>query len=420
MTTLTQYTTWADHHPEVAANFARKPLAWPCDQITTDLSYCHQPTIVKSPDGALITHGTFPYGTDALLWHSTDGGRAWRQLARTPLLEPPLPPQMEHTILGSNGVGVTREGTLLIACRQICAANPITDIFRDPTLLDRSWIIRSEDGGRTWRQTGLLDTAPYENGGGAVARIHQMRDGRLLYPLNVRPGARPGKPVPLSEMRERALVYESADDGATWRSIASLGEDTDESDLLELPSGRILCATRLQRKKLPQDPPSLICPEFLDEEGRVHLERHGDTDPYEVANHSIIKNTCVLHSDDGGVTWSEPRLVTGWVQQTAGLVRLRDGTIVMPYGHKDEGHGQRFVLSYDEGETWSNARFELNKFGMYAHSVVLDDDTIVTVTETPRWHKPVRLHVLRWRVPPREVVEEGGCFRPRPVAFPSN
>ncbi|MAE62916.1 MAG: hypothetical protein CMJ18_01480 [Phycisphaeraceae bacterium] len=414
MITPTDYTTWADHHPEVAENFAAKPLPWPCQQITTDLAFCHQPTIVKGPDGALVTHGAEFGGTDTLLWRSIDGGLTWQQHASAPLMAPPAPEGVTQISEAALGVGATATGTLLIACRQFAGAGT-GDIFRDPIHTDRTWIIRSVDGGRTWQNTGQLDPAPYDNIGGAKARIHRMCEGRLLYPINARPSARPGREVAEHEMRERALLFESSDDGATWHRIASLGEDTDESDLLELPSGRILASTRFQRRKLPEDPADLICPLFLDEEGRASLERHGDIDPYEVGNHSVIKNTCILHSDDGGATWSEPRLVTGWLQQTAGLVRLSDGTVVMPYGHKDEGHGQRFVLSYDEGETWSNAVFELNRFGMYAHSVALDDDTIVTVTETPRWHRPVRLHVLRWQVPPRNVVAERGFFRPRPV-----
>jgi photosystem II stability/assembly factor-like uncharacterized protein len=132
----------------------------------------------------------------------------------------------------------------------------------------------------------------------------------------------------------------------------------------------------------------------------------------------VYKHTCISHSDDDGKTWSHPRLVTGFVQQTGCLARLSDGTIIMPFGHKDDTHGQRFVVSYDEGKTWSNAVFELNEFGLFASTVVLDDDTLVTAHETTRKNAPlgwIMLHVLRWKAPPRDVVEAHGFFEPGPA-----
>ena len=77
---------------------------------------------------------------------------------------------------------------------------------------------------------------------------------------------------------------------------------------------------------------------------------------------------------------------------------------------------RHFVISYDEGQTWSNAIFELNDLGYYASTVVLDDDMLVTVHETSRKanpHKWGMLHVLRWKAPPRSEVEKHGFFEPR-------
>ena len=408
-----QYKTWAEYHPEVAQNLRRTLLAWPCEQVMTDLGGCHQPMIVMGPDGELFSHGATP-DKRAALFHSTDRGRTWGQLCTADLQAPPIPPGMQGhaSVLG---VGVTVNGTLLLSCRRFYHDGRDVVDQGNPSFHDETWILRSTDRGRIWEHAGMLDPSPYQTLGGAKARVHQMRDMRLLYPVNAANWSRPGKPLDRDEWSERALLFTSDDDGESWHRLSSLGEHSDESDLEELPSGRILATTRYQRKKKSFDPPELITPYWLEEDHPRETCAVCRRGPGAIGGHSVYKHTAVLHSDDRGRTWSEPRIVTGWVQQTACLVRLSDGTIVMPFGHKDAGQGQRFMLSYDDGETWSNALFELNRFGMYAHSVVLDDDTIVTVCETPRWFQPVKLHVLRWNVPPRDEVERYGFFMPRPV-----
>ena len=95
-------------------------------------------------------------------------------------------------------------------------------------------------------------------------------------------------------------------------------------------------------------------------------------------------------------------------------------TVIMPFGHKDQGQGQRFMVSYDEGQSWSKTVFELNKSGMYASSVVLDDQTIVTVhaIESHQGGQNA-LEVLRWKAPPRDVVSKNGFFTPKPVTSES-
>ena len=67
-----------------------------------------------------------------------------------------------------------------------------------------------------------------------------------------------------------------------------------------------------------------------------------------------------------------PRLVTGLLQQSASLVRLSDGALVITFGRP----GQRFMLSYD-----------------------------------------VRLGVLRFKAPPREEAGRHGFFSPRELNY---
>ena len=55
---------------------------------------------------------------------------------------------------------------------------------------------------------------------------------------------------------------------------------------------------------------------------------------------------------------------------------------------------------------------------MYASSVVLANDTIVTVFSADSGPLDGQLQALRWRVPPRDVVGGNGFFQPAAVAVP--
>lgn len=92
--------------------------------------------------------------------------------------------------------------------------------------------------------------------------------------------------------------------------------------------------------------------------------------------------------------------------------------LLLAFGHKDGGEGQRYILSYDEGASWSNTVFDLHVGGLYASSVALADGTVVTAFACPADSQSAckeragRLSVLRWRLPPRGLVEAGGFFAP--------
>ena len=61
------------------------------------------------------------------------------------------------------------------------------------------------------------------------------------------------------------------------------------------------------------------------------------------------------------------------------IARLPDGTLVVVFGRG----GQRFMVSYDDGQTWCKAVYLLSDYGEYARSVAVQDDTIVTITAPP-------------------------------------
>ena len=145
--------------------------------------------------------------------------------------------------------------------------------------------------------------------------------------------------------------------------------------------------------------------------------RADQSDPDKLAYNSETQGllpleTCYLKSNDGGRTWSEPRLLTGWLQQTACLVRLADGTLVLPFGFKTENFGQRFLMSFDDGHTWTRRIHELDQGGLFASSVGLEDGTIVTAHDNRRSPQGSSFTALRWQPPTRSQVEEDGFFEP--------
>ena len=126
---------------------------------------------------------------------------------------------------------------------------------------------------------------------------------------------------------------------------------------------------------------------------------------------TVFQNTAFTSSEDGGKTWATPRLITGLSQQTGSIVTLSDGTLVLTFGRA----GQKFMLSYDQGKTWSKRAYSLNPTGEYARSVVLEDDTMVSVHDGVGEGERGRLCILRWKVPSREEVKKHGLFTPRKV-----
>jgi len=168
------------------------------------------------------------------------------------------------------------------------------------------WIIRSEDSGRTWsiRQPSIVNS-PH----GPVA----LSDGRLLYA---------GKE--LWTGGRRVGVCESRDDGRTWQWLSELpvrpGDNAaayHELHAVETVSGRIL----------------------------VQLRNHNSVNDRE---------TLQCESDDGGRTWTTPHSIGVWGLPSH-LLRLRDGRLLMTYGHRRAPFGNQARLSADDGRTWSAA-----------------------------------------------------------------
>lgn len=196
------------------------------------------------------------------------------------------------------------------------------------------WMIRSTDGGVTWsaRYDCLVDS-PH----GPI----QLTDGRLLYA---------GKD--LWREGSRVGVCESADDGRTWRWLAEIpvrdGDDHanyHELHAVEATNGTII----------------------------VHIRNH---------NAKNSRETLQAESADGGKTWSQPHSIGVWGLPSH-LLRLRDGRLLMSYGHRRQPFGNQARVSMDHASTWSDPLI-ISADGIggdlgYPSTVELDDGSLLTV-----------------------------------------
>jgi sialidase-1 len=216
------------------------------------------------------------------------------------------------------------------------------------------WMIRSTDGGVSWSaRYDCLVNSPH----GPVP----LSDGRLLYA---------GKELWKEPHRNGVCVSE--DDGRGWKWLAEIptrpGDDAREYHELhavEAADGRLV----------------------------VHVRNHNKANAGEVLQ---------SESGDGGKTWSEPRPTGVWGYPSH-LLRLRDGRLLMTYGHRRKPLGNQARLSADHGKTWSEP-LVLSDDGVsgdlgYPSTAQLEGDRLLTVWyEVMPGSPPAVLRQARWKI----------------------
>ncbi len=196
-----------------------------------------------------------------------------------------------------------------------------------------TWMIRSTDGGVTWSARYAV---PLNSPHGPVV----LRDGRLIYA---------GKAL---WKDDRVGVCESKDDGVTWEWLATIpvrmGDDPKhyhELHAVEASDGTLL----------------------------AHIRNH---------NQPNAGETLQSESTDSGRTWSTPHSIGVWGLPSH-LLRLRDGRLLMSYGHRRKPIGNLARVSNDNGRTWSEpltiSDDALSGDMGYPSTVECADGTLVTV-----------------------------------------
>src|SRR6266567_2932838 len=255
-----------------------------------------------------------PFGRVELI-RSSDGGRTWS-----------WPEVILDTAIDDRDAGVfeTPAGSLLVTTFTSLAYQPLFErakawseerlarwqaVNRRATEKQRqallgTWMLRSTDGGMTWSAPFRV---PLNSPHGPVA----LADGRLIYA---------GKQ--LWEPGKKVGVSESVDDGKTWRWLSDIPtrpgdkvEEYHELHAIQAADGRIL----------------------------AHIRNH---------NAANDRETLQCESQDGGKTWSTPHEIGAWGMPSH-LLRLRDGRLLMSYGHRRAPFGNQARISADNGRTWS-------------------------------------------------------------------
>ena len=239
-----------------------------------------------------------------------------------------------------------------VVARWQAAQNRLTAEGRKAELGE--WVLRSTDDGLNFSaRIPTIINSPH----GPL----QLKDGRILYV---------GKQLWAKERRIGAV--ESKDDGLTWNWLSEIpgrsGDDVARSyhelHAVETDDGRIVAQIR--------------------HEGKV------DTNW-----------TLQTESADGGKTWTIPRPITFGIPSQ--LLKLRDGRLLMTYGHRRKPFGNQARLSTDHGRTWSepmivSADGSAGDLG-YPSTVELADGTLLTV-----WYENMKdlgkavLRQAKWKI----------------------
>lgn len=316
--------------------------------------------------GARESH-VCPFGQVHMM-RSRDGGQSWT-----------FPRVLIDNAIDDRDAGilVTSKGTLLVTTftslayepglakaesdgswkgdrlhRWVAARDRLTSEERQKQL--GTWMIRSTSNGTAWSAPFRV---PLNSPHGPV----QLADGRLIYA---------GKELWNDE--NRIGVCQSLDDGQTWTWLATIptrqGDDHHnyhELHAVEAADGRLI----------------------------AHIRNH---------NAENNRETLQSESDDGGRTWSEPHSIGVWGLPSH-LLRLRDGRLLMSYGHRRKPLGNQARISADHGRSWS-AAMTISGDGVtgdlgYPSTVELDDGTLVTVWyEVRPGNSNAVLRQARWRL----------------------
>lgn len=196
--------------------------------------------------------------------------------------------------------------------------------------------LRSLDRGRTWQQSPTKILPPPHRDAVIIANFPMARFENGVFGvgatvLNYEPSLK------------EAAFYITEDHGQTWdyagKIAGEYGAGYTYVSMLQLPSGRL----------------------------QSYMMR-------QTGEHDINNYACMAYSDDGGMSWSEPRPIvrpdgSAWVRtdrrhpayevtpksayRAPCPLRLQDGRIVVFFSRRKSPFGMGLIVSEDEGKSWT-------------------------------------------------------------------
>ena len=322
---------------------------------------------VQRIHAAMGADGTAYLSHGSTLSKSTDGGKTWSS--------------HELTLEASQNCSfrVLRDGTFVGAASLTAVRNfdklsdrPEGDV--DPAAV---WVWASGDEGRTWEKLSEVD-----NPAGCPQRYActpcRLPDDTLVLPVESR----------FEWEQDPTYVHRSTDGGKTWSGPTGryaesavvksgrvgpntgpgfLGGFCYETMIAPVASGKLLAVIRYHGPVVPQWP-------LMDPRQRV-----------------FYKTVFLADSEDQGVTWKSFRPLTNVHGQCHGFgAGLSDGSVVVTLDHRypPGTPGNKAMISHDEGRTWEDEVYHISFATVpegqagFSESVVLEDDTIVTIAAT--------------------------------------
>jgi sialidase-1 len=222
--------------------------------------------------------------------------------------------------------------------RKAPADRPCPNPFSEPYVVTGTWIVASDDSGKTWSEPRKLYDQYV-----CSSPVRELSTGRLILPLYSETGE--GS----KQSGAFGAVAVSDDGGKTWSrpiDIDNAGVRLDaETDVIELRDGRLWAAQRSSHSPAcfavstdrgdtwtKSQPLGFVahCPYLLrtaSDSGIVLLGYRG----YKTLNASDGAFTALRFSRDECKTWSTPAVVDSYGGAYPSMVNLKDGSVLIVY-----------------------------------------------------------------------------------------
>lgn len=335
------------------------------------------PTLIQLTNGDLLAFadkrigsiGDLPNKIEIVMKRSTDNGQSWKEEQR-------ISPQCNsiENSYGDAGFILDRKtGNIICVVASgpgFVATKNNPNNFSTPDKPIRISIIKSKNNGITWENPVDITSQIYGSACKNTVRKNwhavfaasgngvQLRNGRMLFVLNVREG---------TDLFIKNYVMYSDDGGDTWKVSKNAPENSsssggNEAKIVELNDGSLLMAIR------PGSP------------YKRRLAK--STDNGETWGPAEVRNDLPSSSSNGDIIYYTSTL-NGWDKNR--IITMFDS---VPYTDATPPADPVMYYSYDEGVTWKGLKTFSSKAG-YSSLAILNDGSIGMLLELDSWGGPI-------------------------------